>query len=171
MNRLVGKIFRSLKDNFGRALEKHRFVPRTRYVHSNHNTSKLGPPWHFRQKKKKTLFYGREKTGRRPCFYGRHFRFQQQPRVRVGDPRPRRPRIAAVPDHGPGHAAVGAGVVRRAAGQPVQRGRVGGGARPVGQQDDRGLPATDARTRGPVTGVGRYQLPGARSLVAVGAAC
>lgn len=122
------------------------------------------------KKKKKTLFYGREKTGRRPCFYGRHFRFQQQPRVRVGDPRPRRPRIAAVPDHGPGHAAVGAGAVRRAAGQPVQRGRVGGGARPVGQQDDRGLPATDARTRGPVTGVGRYQLPGARPLVAVGAA-
>lgn len=103
-------------------------------------------------------------------FHGFCFRFQQQSRVRVGDPRPRRPRIAAVPDHGPGHAAVGAGAVRRAAGQPVQRGRVGGGARPVGQQDDRGLPAADARTRGPVAGTGRYQLPGARPLVAVGAA-
>lgn len=58
------------------------------------------------------------------CFFSV---FPQQPRLRFGYPRPR-PRFAVAQDHGQGVAAIGAGAVRRDAGQQVQHGRPGSSA-------------------------------------------
>lgn len=93
----------------------------------------------------------------------------QQPRLRFGDSRPR-PGFVAAQDHGQSDAAVSAGAVRRDAGQQVQHGRPGSGARPVGEQDDCRVSAPHTRTGWLDARVDRYQLQDTRTLAPFGAA-
>lgn len=74
LNCLLGKLFRGLNNNSGYALEKHRFVLRSRYVRSGYSTS-MGRNSGFlgiSTIKTKFLYNDFEIQIYVFCFYGRH---------------------------------------------------------------------------------------------------